>query len=105
MATGTTRHQPTVPTSIAPIPRERRTLSPLDVGILWNDLSLGLLVLVTGGSSSPRSTCRRRRRGRIGTVLGCLPLAAVASPAREASRAWCCSGRSWGDPAPRSRRC
>ena len=32
MATGTTRGgQPTVPTSIAPIPRERRTLSPLDV--------------------------------------------------------------------------
>jgi len=35
------------------VPQARRTLSLLDIGILWNDLSLGLLVLVTGGLLVP----------------------------------------------------
>jgi nucleobase:cation symporter-1, NCS1 family len=86
MATGATRGgQPTLPTSIAPIPRERRTLSPLDVGILWNDLSLGLLVLVTGGLLVPALDLPAVIAAVvIGTVLGCLPLAAVAlAGARE----------------------
>src|SRR5918995_360530 len=73
------------PPSIAPVPIDRRTLSPLDVGILWNDLSLGLLVLVTGGLLVPalgRGTAAAAIA--IGTVLGCLPLAAVAlAGARE----------------------
>jgi hypothetical protein len=42
-----------VPPNIVPIPSEDRTLSALDVGILWNDLSLGLLVLVTGALLVP----------------------------------------------------
>jgi NCS1 family nucleobase:cation symporter-1 len=86
MATGITRGgQPTVPRSIAPVPRELRTLSPLDVGILWNDLSLGLLVLVTGGLLVPALDLPAVIAAVvIGTVLGCLPLAAVAlAGARE----------------------
>jgi nucleobase:cation symporter-1, NCS1 family len=73
------------PPSIAPIPIDRRTLSPLDVGILWNDLSLGLLVLVTGGLLVPAlSFATASAAIAIGSVLGCLPLAAVAlAGARE----------------------
>ena len=64
---------------------ERRTLSPLDVGILWNDLSLGLLVLVTGGLLVPALDLPAAIGAVVvGTVLGCLPLAAVAlAGARE----------------------
>ena len=73
------------PPSIAPVPIDRRTLSPLDVGILWNDLSLGLLVLVTGGLLVPALDLGAAAAAiAIGTVLGCLPLAAVAlAGARE----------------------
>jgi NCS1 family nucleobase:cation symporter-1 len=86
MATDTTGGgQPAVPTSIAPVPAERRTLSPLDLGILWNDLSLGLLVLVTGGLLVPALDLPAVIAAVvIGTVLGCVPLAAVAlAGARE----------------------
>ena len=86
MATDTTRGgQPSVPASIAPIPQDRRTLSPLDVGVLWNDLSLGLLVLVTGGLLVPALDLPAVIGAvAIGTVLGCLPLAAMAlAGARE----------------------
>jgi putative hydroxymethylpyrimidine transporter CytX len=74
----------TPPASIAPVPLERRTLSALDVGILWNDLSLGLLVLVTGGILAELGLGAASAAIAIGTVLGCLPLAAVAlAGARE----------------------
>jgi putative hydroxymethylpyrimidine transporter CytX len=83
MTTGTARPRP--PESIAPVPPDRRTLSPLDVGILWNDLSLGLLVLVTGGLLVPALDVAIAYAAiALGTVLGCLPLAAVAlAGARE----------------------
>ncbi|HEX5938507.1 MAG TPA: cytosine permease [Actinomycetota bacterium] len=88
MATDTTQGgggPPAVPSSIAPIPVERRTLSAFDVGILWNDLSLGLLVLVTGGLLVPALEIGDAYAAiAIGTVLGCAPLAAVAlAGARE----------------------
>ena len=75
-----------VPASIAPVPLERRTLSALDVGILWNDLSLGLLVLVTGGLLVPALDLGAAYAAiAIGTVIGCIPLALVArAGAREA---------------------
>ncbi|MEX0750929.1 MAG: cytosine permease, partial [Dehalococcoidia bacterium] len=38
---------------IAPVPASRRTLGPLDVGILWGDLGVGLLVLVAGSLLVP----------------------------------------------------
>jgi nucleobase:cation symporter-1, NCS1 family len=86
MATDTTGGgTPAVPVSIAPIQAERRTLSALDVGILWNDLSLGLLVLVTGGLLVPALDLPAVIAAVVlGTVLGCFPLAAVAlAGARE----------------------
>jgi len=76
---------PPVPESIAPVPTDRRSLSALDVGVLWNDLSLGLLVLVTGGLLVPALDIGDAYAAiAIGTVLGCIPLAAVAfAGARE----------------------
>ena len=38
-----------------PVPREQRTLSAFDMGILWGDLGIGLLVLVTGALLVPGS--------------------------------------------------
>jgi nucleobase:cation symporter-1, NCS1 family len=72
------------PASVAPVPPERRTLSAFDLGILWNDLSLGLLVLVTGGLLAPLGLARATAAIVVGTLIGCLPLAAVAlAGARE----------------------
>jgi putative hydroxymethylpyrimidine transporter CytX len=72
------------PPTIAPVPPERRTLSSLDLGILWNDLSLGLLVLVTGGLLAGLGLPTAALAIAVGTVIGCLPLAAVAlAGARE----------------------
>jgi putative hydroxymethylpyrimidine transporter CytX len=83
MTTETARPRP--PESIAPVPLDRRTLSPLDVGILWNDLSLGVLVLLTGGFLAHGLDVGGILGAiAVGTVLGCLPLAAVAlAGARE----------------------
>jgi nucleobase:cation symporter-1, NCS1 family len=77
---------PTVaPRSIAPVPPEVRTLSALDIGILWNDLSLGLLVLVTGALLVPALGLPAAIGAIVvGSLIGCLPLAAVAlAGARE----------------------
>ncbi len=73
------------PPAIAPIPLERRSLSALDVGVLWNDLSLGLLVLVTGGLLVPGLGLPAAIAAIVvGSLIGCLPLAAVAlAGARE----------------------
>ncbi|MEO8322866.1 MAG: cytosine permease [Actinomycetota bacterium] len=38
---------------VAPIPPLRRTLSGFDLAVLWGDLGVGLLVLVTGGFLVP----------------------------------------------------
>ena len=73
------------PAGIAPLPAERRTLSALDVGVLWNDLSLGVLVLVTGGLLVPALGLPAAIGAIVaGSLIGCLPLAAVAlAGARE----------------------
>ncbi len=39
--------------SIEPVPPSRRTLSGIDIAVLWGDLGVGLLVLVTGGFLVP----------------------------------------------------
>jgi len=74
-----------VPPSIAPVPREARTLSALDLGVLWNDLSLGLLVLVTGALLVPALGLPAAIGAIVvGSLIGCVPLAAVAlAGARE----------------------
>ncbi|HEY3263866.1 MAG TPA: hypothetical protein VGK12_01795, partial [Actinomycetota bacterium] len=38
---------------IRPIPLAERRLSGLDLGVLWGDLSVGLLVIVTGALLVP----------------------------------------------------
>ncbi|HLB23161.1 MAG TPA: cytosine permease [Dehalococcoidia bacterium] len=38
---------------IRPIPQARRTLGPLQFGVLWGDLGVGLLILVAGGLLVP----------------------------------------------------
>jgi putative hydroxymethylpyrimidine transporter CytX len=67
------------------VPPEGRTLSALDIGVLWNDLSLGLLVLVTGALLVPALGLPAAIGAIVaGSVIGCAPLAAVAlAGARE----------------------
>ena len=74
-----------VPPSIAPVPESSRTLTSLDIGILWNDLSLGVLVLVTGGLLVPALGLPAALGAiAVGSVIGCIPLAVIAlAGARE----------------------
>ncbi len=74
-----------VPPSIAPVPPAERTLSALDIGVLWNDLSLGLLVLVTGALLVPALGLPVAIGAIVvGSLIGCVPLAAIAvAGARE----------------------
>ncbi len=67
--------------AIEPVAAERRTLSGLDLAVLWGDLSVGLLVIVTGallvtafGLSLPLALLAIL----VGGAIGCLPLAVVA---------------------------
>ncbi len=69
------------PEAIEPVAGERRTLSGLDLAVLWGDLSVGLLVIVTGallvtafGLSLPLALLAIL----VGGAIGCLPLAVVA---------------------------
>ena len=82
---GRSRISRLVPPSIAPVPLEKGTLSALDIGILWNDLSLGLLVLVTGALLVPALGLPAAIGAIVvGSLIGCVPLAAVAlAGARE----------------------
>lgn len=71
---------------IRPVPPEHRRLSGFDLAVLWGDLSLGLLVIVTGallvvlGMSLPQALLAIV----VGSAIGCLPLALVAvAGARE----------------------
>ena len=64
---------------IRPAPPELRRLSGLDLGVLWFDLSVGLLVLVTGALLVPALGLGRALLAIVvGTALGCIPLALVA---------------------------
>jgi putative hydroxymethylpyrimidine transporter CytX len=70
---------------IRPVPRALRTLSGLDLAVLWGDLSIGLLVLVTGALLVPALGLPAAVAAiGVGTVIGCLPLGlAAAAGARE----------------------
>jgi NCS1 family nucleobase:cation symporter-1 len=70
---------------IRPVPPEHRRLSGLDFGVLWGDLSIGLLVLVTGAFLVPALGFRSALLAIvIGSVIGCLALALVGlAGARE----------------------
>lgn len=64
---------------IRPVPPERRQLGGLDLGVLWFDLSVGLLVMVTGALLVPALGFGSALLAiAVGTVVGCVPLALVA---------------------------
>jgi nucleobase:cation symporter-1, NCS1 family len=63
---------------IRPIPPEHRRLSGLDFAVLWGDLSIGLLVLLTGGFLVPALGFPRALVAiLVGSLIGCIPLALV----------------------------
>lgn len=64
---------------IRPVPSEHRRFSGLDLGVLWGDLSVGLLVMVTGALLVPALGLPQAFLAiLLGTLIGCVPLAAVA---------------------------
>jgi putative hydroxymethylpyrimidine transporter CytX len=64
---------------IRPVPADRRRLGGLDLGVLWFDLSIGLLVMVTGALLVPALGFGRAILAiAVGTAIGCIPLALVA---------------------------
>jgi putative hydroxymethylpyrimidine transporter CytX len=71
---------------IRPVPPEHRTLSGLDFAVLWGDLAIGLLVLITGALLVPALGFPKALLAiGIGSAVGCIPLALVAyAGAREA---------------------
>jgi nucleobase:cation symporter-1, NCS1 family len=70
---------------IRPVPPEHRRLRGLDFAVLWGDLSVGLLVLLTGALLVPALGFGQALLAiAVGSVLGCLPLALVGlAGARE----------------------
>jgi len=71
---------------VRPVPPELRRLSGLDFAVLWGDLSIGLLVLVTGALLVVLGMGLRDAVLAIlvGSLIGCVPLAMVgAAGARE----------------------
>jgi len=63
---------------IRPVPPERRGLSGLDLAVLWGDLSVGLLVMVTGALLVPALGLRSALLAIVvGSAVGCVPLALV----------------------------
>jgi nucleobase:cation symporter-1, NCS1 family len=63
---------------IRPIPIEERRLGGLDLAVLWGDLSVGLLVIVTGALLVPAMGLPRALLAiAVGSAIGCVPLALV----------------------------
>ncbi len=71
---------------IRPVPARLRRLSGLDLAVLWGDLSIGLLVLVSGTLLVPALGLPRAVAAIVvGSVIGCLPLGFVGlAGARDA---------------------
>jgi NCS1 family nucleobase:cation symporter-1 len=71
---------------IRPVPEALRTFSGIDLAILWGDLAIGLLVLVTGALLVPALGLPAALLAIVvGTAIGCVPLGLVAAAgAREA---------------------
>ena len=70
---------------IRPVPPEHRRLSGFDFGVLWADLAIGLLVLLTGALLVPSLGLPSALLAiAVGSVIGCIPLALVGlAGARE----------------------
>jgi nucleobase:cation symporter-1, NCS1 family len=71
---------------IRPVPAGLRLLSRLDISVLWGDLSIGLLVLVSGALLVPALGLPEALVAiLVGSAIGCLPLALVGlAGARDA---------------------
>src|SRR6266540_4544948 len=70
---------------IDPVPAQHRRLTAFDLGVLWGDLAIGLLVLLTGALLVPALGLPRALLAiGVGSVIGCIPLALVGlAGARE----------------------
>jgi nucleobase:cation symporter-1, NCS1 family len=70
---------------IGPVPPEHRRLSGLDFAVLWGDLAIGLLVLLTGALLVPSLGFASALLAIVaGSLIGCVPLALVGlAGARE----------------------
>jgi NCS1 family nucleobase:cation symporter-1 len=70
---------------IRPVPPEHRRLGGLDFAVLWGDLSIGLLVILTGALLVPALGLPLALLAiAVGSVVGCIPLALVgAAGARD----------------------
>ena len=70
---------------LRPVPPGMRGFGGLELAVLWGDLSVGLLVLVSGALLVPALGLSRAVAAiLIGSVVGCLPLALMAyAGARE----------------------
>jgi len=80
----TTATRDVVDPGIRPVPPERRALGALDLAILWGDLGIGLLVLVTGALLVPAlGFAQAAVAVVIGSVIGVALLALVASAGGE----------------------
>jgi putative hydroxymethylpyrimidine transporter CytX len=67
------------PPGLRPVPVAERRLGGLDVAILWFDLSIGLLVMVTGALLVPALGPPQALLAiAVGSLIGCVPLALVA---------------------------
>jgi nucleobase:cation symporter-1, NCS1 family len=63
---------------IRPVPPEHRRLGGFDFAVLWGDLSIGLLVILTGALLVPALGLPTALLAIVvGSVLGCIPLAMV----------------------------
>src|SRR5437762_10925960 len=70
---------------IRPVPPEHRRLGGLDFAVLWGDLSIGLLVILTGALLVPALGLAEALLAiAVGSLVGCIPLALVgAAGARD----------------------
>src|ERR687895_935658 len=70
---------------VRPVAPEMRRLSGIDLAVLWGDLGIGLLVLVTGALLVPALGLPQALLAIVvGSVVGCVPLALVGlAGARE----------------------
>lgn len=63
---------------VRPTPPEVRRLSGVDFAVLWGDLGVGLLVLVTGALLVPALGLPQALLAiLLGSAIGCVPLALV----------------------------
>ena len=83
---------------ITPVPDRLRTLSLLDVGLLWGNLGVSLLVLVAGTLLAGLGLREALLAILVGAVLGNALLGSRGPDRLRAPRSpgWCCSAHRSG---------